>query len=104
MPFLSEYEQRLKWQSYDNLQESLREKRFARAVLIVEGLAQRLPFDAEIRQWQAITYQYWARQLIEEKKLDKAKIYLKKALQSDPHNRSLWLEIEKDFQRLETVY
>lgn len=104
VPQLSEMEQQLKWSSYDQLQQLLKTRRFARAVTLVEGLAQRLPQDPEVRQWQAIAYQRWGRQLIAERQLEKARIYLKKALKTDPHNRSLWAEVERDFRRLEQIF
>lgn len=94
----------LKQNSYRQLQDLLKFKRFARATALVEGLAQRFPQDPEIRQWQAVTYQQWGHHLIEEKQLEKARVYLKKALRTDPHNRSLWTEVERDFRRLEWVF
>ncbi len=102
-PNLSFIDQQLKQASYEQLQQLLREKRFPRAIALVEGLAQRLPIDPEIRQWQAIVYQSWGRQLIHEKQFEKARLYLKKALRTDPHNRSLWGEVERDFRRLEQM-
>jgi curved DNA-binding protein CbpA len=106
-PELSETERELKRQSYHQLRERLQTKEFPRAIAIAEGLAQRFPRDEEVRQWQAIAYQRWARHLIqkkEAKEYDKARIYLKKALKTDPHNKSLWLEVEKDFQALDRLY
>ncbi len=103
-PQLSETEQQLKWSSYQHLQQLLKYQRFSRAIALVEGLAQRLPQDPEVRQWQAIAYQRWGRQLLDEKQLDKARIYLKKALKTDPHNRSLWSEVERDFRRMEKIF
>lgn len=100
---LSLSEQQLKWNSYRQLQRLLKSRRFPRGIALVEGLAQRFPQDAEVRQWQAIAYQLWGRQLVNEKKLDKARVYLKKALRIDPHNRSLWLEVEQDFRRIEQL-
>jgi tetratricopeptide (TPR) repeat protein len=97
-------DRRLKQHSYDQLQLLLKAQRFPRAIALVEGLAQRLPQDKEVRQWQAITYQRWGRQLIHDRQYDKARVYLKKALKTDPHNRALWSEVEREFQRLETVY
>ena len=66
-----------------------------------EGLAQRITHDSEVRQWQAITYQRWGRELIGQGQLAKARIYLDKALKTDPLNKSLWVEINRDFQSLE---
>ncbi|NJR48291.1 MAG: DnaJ domain-containing protein [Leptolyngbyaceae cyanobacterium CSU_1_3] len=100
---LSFIDQQLKQASYEQLQILLRSKRFPRSIALVEGLAQRLPTDPEIRQWQAIAYQRWGHHLIQEKQFDKARLYLKKALRTDPHNRSLWGEVERDFRRLEQL-
>lgn len=103
IPPLSEVEKQLKWNSYQHLQQLLKERRFARAIALIEGLAQRLPHDLEVRQWQAIAYQRWGRHLVNERQLGKARIYLKKALKTDPHNRSLWAEVERDFRRMEQL-
>jgi tetratricopeptide (TPR) repeat protein len=97
-------EAKLKQDAYFQLQQLLKYQRFPRAIALVEGLAQRIPDDAEVRQWQAIVYQRWGRYLIGEKQVDKARIYLKKAVKTDPHNRALWAEVERDFRRLEQIY
>jgi len=104
IPQLSEVEKQLKWTSYQQLQKLLKYQRFPKAIALVEGLAQRLPQDPEVRSWQAITYQRWGRKLVNDKQLDKARIYLKKALKTDPHNRSLWSEVEQDFRRMEQIF
>ena len=103
-PNLSVVEQQLKETSYQQLQQLLKSQRFPRAIALVEGLSQRIPQDPEIRQWQAITYQRWGRHLVNAKQLEKARIYLKKALRTDPHNRSLWAEVEQDFRRMEQLF
>lgn len=100
---LSDVEKQLKFDSYRQLQQLLKEHRFARAIALVEGLSQRIPQDLEVRQWQAIAYSHWGRHLVNERQLDKARIYLKKALRTDAHNRSLWAEIEQDFRRIEKL-
>jgi len=102
-PPLSDVEKQLKWDSYEQLQQLLKYRRFARAIALVEGLSHRIPQDPEVRQWQAIAYQSWGRHLVNERQLDKARIYLKKALRTDPHNRSLWAEVERDFRRIEQI-
>lgn len=101
---LSEVDKALKQNSYLQLQQLLKYQRFPRAIALVEGLAQRIPHDPEVRQWQAIAYQRWGRQLISERQVEKARSYLKKALKTDPHNRTLWAEVERDFRRLEQIY
>ncbi|MDF5738277.1 MULTISPECIES: J domain-containing protein [unclassified Nostoc] len=102
-PNLLEIEERLKWKTYEQLQRFLQERRFPQAIALAEALADRLSTDAEVRQWLAIAYQIWGRALITENQLLKARIYLKKALKTDPHNKSLWYEVQRDFQRLEQI-
>jgi curved DNA-binding protein CbpA len=103
-PNLSLADQQLKLTAYEQLQQLFQQRKLPRAIALVEGLAQRLPEDPEIRQWQAITYQRWGRYLIETKQFSKARIYLKKALRTDPHNRSIWAEVEQDFRRMEQTW
>ncbi|KAF3890699.1 MULTISPECIES: J domain-containing protein [Nostocales] len=100
-PNVVEIERRLKWRTYEQLQQFLKQKRFPQATALAEALAQRLPDDAEVRQWQAIAYQLWGRSLIADNQPLKARIYLKKALKTDPNNRTLWIEVQRDFERLE---
>lgn len=103
-PDLTPLEQQLKQTSYQQLHELLKRHKFPRATALAEALALRLPNDPEVRQWQAITYHRWGRYLIKQKQIDKARIYLKKSLRTDPHNRALWAEVEADFRRLEKVF
>ncbi|MCP6758607.1 MAG: J domain-containing protein [Fischerella sp. CENA71] len=103
-PQMSEVEQQLKWQTYEQLQIFLKQRRFPQAIALAEALAARLPQDPEVRQWQAIAYQIWGRVLIKQNQLPKAKIYLKKALKTDPHNKALWDEVQRDFQKLEQIF
>lgn len=102
-PDLSETENRLKWKTYKQLLQFLKQRSFPQATALVEALVQRLPQDAEVRQWQAICYQMWAKQLIAQRQLLKAKIYLKKALKADPKNKSLQKEVQRDFKYLEKI-
>jgi tetratricopeptide (TPR) repeat protein len=103
-PNLLEIERRLKWKTYEQLQRFLRERRFPQAIALAEALAERLPEDTEVRQWQAISYQLWGRALISEKQWLKARIYLKKAIKTDPSNKSLYDEVQRDFKRLEQIF
>ncbi len=100
-PSLSNVDNQIKKTSYRQLQEFLREKRFARAIALVDGLAQRIPSDLEVKQWQAIAYQQYARHFTHQQEYAKAKIYLRKALRVDPNNRTLWADIKAEFDRLE---
>lgn len=104
IPQLTEAEKQLKRGAYEQLQQLLKYQRFPKAIALVENLAQRLPQDPEVRSWQASVYQRWGRELVNKKQLDKARIYLKKALKVDPHNRSLWSEVERDFRRIEKLF
>lgn len=103
-PQLSPLERQLKSEAYYRLQNLLTQRKFPHAIALVEGLAQRIPVDVEVRQWQAVTYQRFARHCIELNQFRKARAYLKKALKTDSHNRTLWLEVEKDFYQLERRY
>ncbi|MEB3828316.1 J domain-containing protein [Phormidium sp. CCY1219] len=103
-PRLTDVEELLKQRGYLQLQQLLKDKRFPRAVALVEALAQRIAHDREIQQWLAIAYQRWGRHAIAQGELEKARLYLKKALRTDPHNRSLWVEVERDFRRMEQIF
>jgi len=100
IPPLSPQDQQLKQSSYQQLRELLKNKRFPRAIALVEALRDRLPFDPEVRQWQAITYQSQGQYLLKQNQPEKALLYLQKARRTDPHNRRLCLEIEQDISRL----
>lgn len=102
-PDLTPSDFQLKQESYEQLQQLLREQRFPRAIALIEGLSQRLPNDAEVRQWQAITYQRFGRYLIGTNQSEKAKPYLRKALRTDPHNKSLGYEVDRDFRRIQEL-
>jgi tetratricopeptide (TPR) repeat protein len=103
-PNVVEIERRLKWKTYEQLQRFISERRFPQAIALAEALAERLPSDPEVKQWQAISYQVWGRALINEKQWLKARIYLKKALKTDPNNKSLFDSVQRDFQQLEQIF
>ncbi|BAY22993.1 heat shock protein DnaJ domain-containing protein [Calothrix sp. NIES-2100] len=103
-PGVTAIEQRLKWNTYEQLQRFLKEKRFPQAIALVEALADRIPEDPEVRQWQAIAYQLWGRVLIDQHQILKARIYLKKALKTDPNNKALSNEVQRDFERLDQMF
>lgn len=100
-PNLSPEDQTLKQKGFDQLQGLFQAQKFPRAIALVDGLAQRLTNDPEVKQWQAIAYQRWGRYLIRHGHYDKARRALKKALRLDPHNKVLWQEVNRDFQRME---
>ena len=100
-PNLSPDDQALKQKGFDQLQILFQAQRFPRAIALVDGLAQRIKNDPEVKQWQAIAYQRWGRYLIRHGHDDKARRALKKALRLDPHNKVLWQEVNRDFKRME---
>ena len=102
-PNTSASDHQMKEKVYELLQRSLQEQRYPRAIALVEGLAQRLPQDGEVRQWLAVVYQRWGRHLINNRQFDKAKIFLNKALRTDPHNRTLWYEVDRDMRRIDGI-
>lgn len=104
IPPLSAFEFQVKWNSYRELQKLWKHKRFTQAIALAETLFQKLPQDPEVSSWLASSYQRWGRQLIGDRQLETARIYLKKALKTDPHNRSLWSEVERDFRRMERIF
>lgn len=93
-------EEAMKRQGYAQLQHLLRSGKYPRAVALVEGLAQRYVQDPEVRQWQAIIYQRWGRQLIHSQEFAKAERYLEKALKTDPQNRALLADVAQDLRLL----
>jgi curved DNA-binding protein CbpA len=88
-------EDELKWQLYYELQSLLKQRQFLKAVVLIEGLAQHIPQDSDISQWQGIVYCQFGYELIRRREFPKATIYLKKALRVDPHNRQLGEEVEQ---------
>jgi tetratricopeptide (TPR) repeat protein len=99
-PQPSKNEDQLKWQLYYELQSLLKQQQFLKAIVLIEGLAHHSPLDAQICQWQGIIYSQYGHQLIQRRDFNQARIYLKKALKVDPHNRELWQEIDRAFNRI----
>jgi tetratricopeptide (TPR) repeat protein len=93
-------ESELKWQLYSELQSLLKQQQFLKAIVLIEGLAHHAPQDRQVCQWQGIIYSQYGHQLVQRREFDKARIYLKKALKVDPHNRQLWQEVDRAFNRI----
>jgi tetratricopeptide (TPR) repeat protein len=93
-------EDELKWKLYYELQSLLKQQQFLKAIVLIEGLAHHSPLDPQICQWQGIIYSQYGHQLIQRREFEKARIYLKKALKVDPHNRELWQEVDRAFNRI----
>ncbi|MEN9217587.1 MAG: DnaJ domain-containing protein [Gloeomargarita sp. DG_2_bins_126] len=100
-PPLTAEEQAFKRKFHLQWRTLLEQRRFPRAVALLDTLAARLPQDRDIPTWQATTYQRWGTDLIDQGQWDKARSHLKKALRLDPHNRQLWEEVNRAFIRLD---
>lgn len=99
-PSVAKSEDELKWQLYYELQSLLQQQQFLKAIVLIEGLAHHHPVDAQICQWQGIIYSQYGHQLVQQRDFEKARIYLKKALKVDPHNRQLWQDVDRAFNRI----
>jgi tetratricopeptide (TPR) repeat protein len=93
----------LKWQLFSQLKELLYQQQYLKAIVIIEGLARHTPDDPQICQWQGIIYSQFGYQLIDRRDLNKARIYLKKALKADPHNQQLWHQVNKAYERIDLL-
>jgi tetratricopeptide (TPR) repeat protein len=100
---LSKQEAALKWSSYQKLQELLQQRELTKAVSLVDALASRLGQDPDVCQWQGIVYYFFGQHLLDRCQVDKAKIYLKKALKADPHNPQLWNQVHTEYHRIEQM-
>jgi len=101
VPGASAADQQLKMVNFGKLRDLFQSNRFPRAVALVEGLANRFPDDAEVRQWHAITYYRWGHDLLKNGNASKANACLKKALRLDPQNKSLRESVQRDLQQVE---
>jgi tetratricopeptide (TPR) repeat protein len=99
-PKPTQNEDELKWQLYYELQLLLKQQQFLKAIVLIEGLAHHSPQDPQVCQWQGIIYSQYGHQLIQRREFDKARSYLKKAVRVDPHNRQLWQEVDRAFNRI----
>jgi hypothetical protein len=102
-PTLSRHDADLKWQTYQKLQELLRNREFIKTIALVDGLAQRMETDQDVKQWQGIVYYFFGQHLIDRDQLDKARIYLKKALKADPNNSQLVQQVNHEHRRIEQI-
>ena len=96
------FEQRLyKASTLNQIYSLLKRKKWQQAIEVAENLTTDFPGDTQVSEWLAVVYHRWARKLIERQHYDHARIYLKKALQADPHNKQLWLAIDQDYRNME---
>lgn len=96
------FEQRLyKASTLNQIYNLLKRKKWQQAIEVAENLTTDFPGDTQVSEWLAVAYHRWARKLIERQHYEPARIYLKKALQADPHNKQLWLAIDRDYKNME---
>ena len=100
VPVLTKYQAELKWKLSCKLQLLIEQEQFLQAIFVVEGLAQYLPDDIQIPQWQGIIYAKFGCQLIKRRKFNKARIYFTKALRVDPHNQHLATIADRAFTQM----
>lgn len=100
VPALTKYQAELKWKLSCKLQLLIEQEQFLQAIFVVEGLAQYLPDDIQIPQWQGIIYAKFGCQLIKRRKFNKARIYFNKALRVDPHNQHLATIVDRAFTQM----
>lgn len=82
--------------------EDLRQKgQWVQALLVVDELLRVLPQDARARRLKGWVYFNYAQQLIEQRKVDRARQYLKGALKWAKGDADLWQRVEATYTRLE---
>ncbi|MCA1904806.1 MAG: DnaJ domain-containing protein [Cyanobacteria bacterium KgW148] len=78
----------------------LRQRKYAVAIAMLEGLRQRFGDHSEVVKWLAVAYQRQGNELIQAQKYREAERYLRKALATAPDNRALCFEVQHDLDRL----
>lgn len=99
-PIASDPELRLKLDTLRHLQDLLKQRRYIVAIAVAEGMRARFPKSAEVIHWQAVTYHRWGTELLLKAKFREAEIFLNKALNTDPSNRELAFEVNRDLERI----
>ncbi|MFN5964914.1 MAG: J domain-containing protein [Pseudanabaena sp.] len=102
-PISSNPELKLKLDMLRRVQDLLKQKKYVVAIAVVEGMNERFPNTPEVIHWQAVTYHRWSSELILNRKLHEAEIYLNKALTTDPKNRELAFEVNRDLERVKQL-
>jgi tetratricopeptide (TPR) repeat protein len=82
------------------LKKALKSRDWVYALSQAESLFSQFPSHPEAIHLLAITYQRRGNALIAEKKYSQARAYLAKALETEPSNKALAFEIERDLQRI----
>jgi tetratricopeptide (TPR) repeat protein len=82
------------------LKKALKSRDWVYALSQAESLFHQFPSYPEAIHLLAITYQRRGNALIVEKRPSQARAYLAKALETEPDNKALAFEIERDLQRI----
>lgn len=82
------------------IRQALRSQRLGEAVASAESLQRRFPEAEDVIHIAAMAYYRYGNSLITLGKPDQARAYLHKARETEPHNRELAFEIQRDLQRL----
>jgi tetratricopeptide (TPR) repeat protein len=82
------------------LKKALKSRDWVYALSQAESLFDQFPSYMDAIHLLAITYQRRGNALISEKRYSQARAYLAKALETEPHNKALAFEIERDLQRI----
>lgn len=102
-PINSDPELKLKLDMLRRVQDLLKQKKYIVAIAVVEGMSERFPNSPEVIHWKAVTYHRWSCELILAGKLREAEIYLNKAMITDPKNRELIFEVNRDLERVKKL-
>ncbi len=82
------------------IRQALRLQRFGEAIASAESLQRRFPDAEDVTHIAALAYYRYGNSLILLGQPDQARAYLYKARDTEPHNRELAFEIQRDLQRL----
>lgn len=100
-PKLSPDQERLKQQVLSRIRSLLRHQQWQQAIYYAEDLAARFPQQPDVCRMLAKAYHGRALYLIDRRKYEEARPYLQKASKTDRHNRQLWQDINRAYQRIE---
>jgi curved DNA-binding protein CbpA len=100
-PKLSPEQERLKQRVLSRIHSLLRHQQWQQAIYYAEDLAARFPKQPDVCRMLAKAYHGRALYLIDRRKYEEARPYLQKASKTDRHNRQLWQDINRAYQRIE---
>ncbi|WAL62732.1 J domain-containing protein [Thermocoleostomius sinensis] len=98
---LSPDQERLKQRVLSQIHRLLRHQQWQQAIYYAEDLAARFPQQPDVCRMLAKAYHGRALYLIDRRKYEEARPYLQKASKTDRHNRQLWQDINRAYQRIE---